>query len=146
MLECFECCRLETTCNHNPTEVVASLEKHHLAAFLHMEKNFQVIQRNLPPNDPFMAGAYNNMGAMLLFAKDYSLALAYFEKALNVLSKSSNNHSMLAMTYSNMVTAFAGLGDYNEAADYNRRAVTTTTSGNMGLNNVISKNYEDELD
>jgi tetratricopeptide (TPR) repeat protein len=93
-----------------------------------------------------MAGAYNNMGAMLLFAKDYSLALAYFEKALNVLSKSSNNHSMLAMTYSNMVTAFAGLGDYNEAADYNRRAVTTTTSGNMGLNNVISKNYEDELD
>ncbi len=93
-----------------------------------------------------MAGAYNNMGAMLLFAKDYSLALAYFEKALNVLSKSSsNNHSMLAMTYSNMVTAFTGLGDYNKAADYNRRAVTTT-SGNMELNNVISKNYEDELD
>ena len=57
-----------------------------------------------------MAGACNNIGAMLLGAKDYSGALSYFEKALDILNKSfSNNNSMLAMTFSNLAKAFDGL-------------------------------------
>jgi tetratricopeptide (TPR) repeat protein len=78
--------------------------------------------------------------------KDYSSALSYFEKALDILEKSfSNNQSMLAMTYSNMAKTFDGLGEYNKAIDYARQAVTTAYA-DFGSNNDVIKSYEDQFD
>jgi len=89
-----------------------------------------------------MAGVCNNIGAMLLGAKDYSGALSYFEKALDILNKSfSSNNSMLAMTFSNLAKALDGLGQFTEAIDYARQAVNTAYA-DFGS----AESYKDQLD
>jgi len=136
----------EAKLTHNNTNQADSIAELQSAALSHTEKFFEVIQSNLLPNDPFMAGVCNNIVTILLGAKDYSGALSYFEKALDILNKFfSSNNSMLAMTFSNLAKALDGRGQFEEAIDYARQAVNTAYA-DFGSNDDVIKSYEDQLD
>jgi tetratricopeptide (TPR) repeat protein len=73
----------------------------------------------------FLAVICNNIGQAYHSMKDYSNALAYYEKALEIEQRSlPSTHPTLAVTYSNMATVPADLCRYKEAVEQLERAVT----------------------
>ena len=79
-----------------------------------------VYEELLKPEDKRLAGLYNNMSSALSDAGRLDEALAYCEKALEILSKSSGNEAEEAITYLNMTAMYEkrdGLADAQEAID-----------------------------
>ena len=92
-----------------------------------------------PPNDVSLSMHYNNIGESYYSMKDYSNALASFEKALDHLQKCSPiNQQLLAKTQNNIAKTLDGLGRYREAFEI---ALST-----LGSDHPETKVYRDHLD
>ncbi len=76
----------------------------------------KIHEESAVPNDPELAIIYNNMGVTYYRMKDYSSAIRFYQKSLDIESKSlGSNHPNLADTYHNIAYAFEGLEMYQKA-------------------------------
>ncbi len=71
----------------------------------YFEKAQEVYETILPENDNRLAGLYNNYGLSLVDLEIYDKALALYQNALTVLSKTPGNAPEKAITYLNMANA-----------------------------------------
>jgi tetratricopeptide (TPR) repeat protein len=66
----------------------------------------------------------NNIGLVYKNMCEYSKALSYYEKALEIQQETlPTNHPDLAASYNNIGTAYCGMGKYPEALSYYERAL-----------------------
>ncbi|CAF1485095.1 unnamed protein product [Adineta steineri] len=138
----FSCEQPVTTCFDQNNSDTILYKNDYIMALSYYAKALQIVQRSLPPNNPYLATNYNNFGNQLCLIEEYQEALSYFEKALEIIYRSfSNNHSLLAKTFSNMANALAGIGRYKEAVDSSKRAVETAHCS-FEINNSEVEEYE----
>jgi len=80
--------------------------------------------KNLEPNHPDLATAYNNLADACLQAGNYKEAGNYFQKALDIKQKNvPKNHPDLAVAYNNLGVAFENTDDYSQALTYYHKAL-----------------------
>ncbi|CAF3807400.1 unnamed protein product [Rotaria sp. Silwood1] len=88
------------------------------------QSNHNLIAKYLPPNHPDLATSYNNIGAIYNELQDYSKALLYYEKSIQIMQKSlPPNHPFLALAYHNLALTFYRLRSYKTALEYGERAI-----------------------
>lgn len=84
------------------------------------EKAKEIYERELNPNDPKLAGLYNNMGLALVDLGRFQEARTLYEKALSIMSSIENGEPETAVTYLNLANleeAENGLEAASEAID-----------------------------
>lgn len=75
------------------------------------ERAFEAYINTIPENDYRFAGFYNNYALALYDTENYTEALRYFRKALNILSLYSGNDSEMAVTFCNLAHLFEKTND-----------------------------------
>ena len=70
------------------------------------ERAFEAYINTISENDYRFAGFYNNYALALYDTENYSEALRYFRKALNILSLYKGNDSEMALTFCNLSHLF----------------------------------------
>ncbi len=70
------------------------------------ERAFEAYVNTIPENDYRFAGFFNNYALALYATENYSEALRYFRKALNILSLYKGNDSEMALTFCNLSYLF----------------------------------------
>lgn len=70
------------------------------------ERAFEAYINTIPENDYRFAGFYNNYALALYDTENYTEALRYFRKALNILSLYKGNDSEMAVTFCNLAHLF----------------------------------------
>ncbi len=81
------------------------------------ERARAVYERDLPPEDPQLAGLYNNMGLALVDLKRFEEADALYRKAIALMERREGGKPDAAITYLNMASAAEaqwGLWDADE--------------------------------
>ncbi len=68
------------------------------------EKAKRIYETSLSPEDPRLAGLYNNMALALVDEKDFCRAEALYSSALSVLEKNEGSEPEVAITYLNLAT------------------------------------------
>jgi tetratricopeptide (TPR) repeat protein len=135
----------ESTSTENDASVTQSTTNNMLIAQQSFQQIMESCQKLHLPNDPSAAVYYDHIGNGLCSMGDYWSALTFFEKALEIILTSlSNNHPLLAKTYSNMAKALDGCGRYKEAVDCAEQAVTTARQ-NFESTSVEIEAYENQL-
>lgn len=66
------------------------------------EKAKELLERLLPPDDPQLAGLYNNMGLCLVDLGRFAEARSLYEKAIAIMQKQPNGKPDVAITYLNL--------------------------------------------
>ena len=75
------------------------------------ERAFEAYINTIPENDYRFAGFYNNYALALYETENYTEALRYFRKALNILSLYKGNDSEMAVTFCNLAHLFEKTND-----------------------------------
>lgn len=75
------------------------------------ERAFEAYINTIPENDYRFAGFYNNYALALYDTENYTEALRYFRKALNILSLYKGNDSEMAVTFCNLAHLFEKTND-----------------------------------
>ena len=86
----------------------------------YFEKAKEIYEKNLKPNDPKLAGLYNNMGLALVDLGRFQEARALYEKAVAIMSNTENGEPEAAVTYLNLANleeSENGLEKASEAID-----------------------------
>ena len=79
---------------------------------------------NYARTDSLKATSYNNIGFVYSEQGDYSRALSYYEKALQIQSQIyGEQHSSVATSYNNIGCVYSNQGDYNKAMSYYEKAL-----------------------
>lgn len=104
------------------------------------DKALDYYQRAVPfiegTNDLEAIGTINvNIGEIYLIKKEYSLALNYFEKALNALEQSGGNSAFVLM---NMGKTYAAQGEKKQAIAYHERAIKSANAKSSKSQLVLS--------
>lgn len=90
------------------------------SSILAMEK----MEKNLSPDDPALAQAYNNVGCTCGDLGNHGKALGYHQKALSIRERVlSPDHPDLAMSYGDVGSAYGHLGDHRKALEYKQKAM-----------------------
>ena len=92
------------------------------------EKARAVYEAELKPDDPRLAGLYNNMSLALVDLGRYAEARALYQKAISVLSATEGNEPELAVTYLNLANleeAEKGLENGAEAIETDLETAAT---------------------
>ncbi len=77
----------------------------------------------LPSNHPSLATSYTCHGSVYVKMGDYSKALSYYEKALEIKEKIlPPNHPSLAISYTCHGSVYVEMGDYSKALSYYEKA------------------------
>ena len=93
----------------------------------------KILQNKSPLAHPLLAENFHQMASMFYRLKDYSNALIYCQKTLELDEKYlPSNHVSFSSTYFNLATVYEGLHDWQKARDYAEKAVQVarTSYGN----------------
>ncbi|CAF3966410.1 unnamed protein product, partial [Adineta steineri] len=83
-----------------------------------------IYQETLPSNHPDLATSYSNIGLTYSEMGEYSKALSYYEKALEIQEKSlPSDHPDSAITYNNIGSVYDFMGEYSKTLSYYERAL-----------------------
>ncbi len=86
-------------------------------ALVNYEKALQIFEQN--PSTGFTASVYKNTGNIYMRRMDYTKAVDYLTKALNIEKQLQNQHKLVPL-YSDLSNAYHFLGNYEEeVAQYN---------------------------
>ncbi|CAF4164299.1 unnamed protein product, partial [Rotaria sordida] len=81
-------------------------------------------EKTLPPNHPDLASFYNNIGAVYRNMGEYSKALTYYEKDLEITLKAlPPNHPYFAGSYNNIGLVYDNMGEYSKALSSYERSL-----------------------
>ena len=80
--------------------------------------------KSLPPNHPDLATSYGNIGQVYSKMGEYSKALEYYEKSMEIQRKSlPPNHPDLATSYNNIGQVYSNMGEYSKALEYYEKSM-----------------------
>ena len=78
----------------------------------------------LPSNHPSLASSFNNIGEVYRNMREYSTALSFYEKGLEICQKTlPPNHPSLAVSFYNIACLFTNMENYSKALSYLQRAL-----------------------
>ncbi|CAF1145136.1 unnamed protein product [Rotaria sordida] len=78
----------------------------------------------LPPNHPYLAGTYGNIGQVHDKIGDYSKAFELHQKSLEIRQESlPPNHPSLAKTYYNIGEVHIHMGEFSKALEFHKKSL-----------------------
>jgi tetratricopeptide (TPR) repeat protein len=88
------------------------------------EQSLNINEKILPPNDPRLATAYNNIGMVYRKIGEYSKALSLFERSLEIMEIAlPPDHPVLATFYNNIGMVYDNMDEYSKALSSYERSL-----------------------
>lgn len=113
------------------------------------KKVMECYENTLDDTDMLYASMYNNMSLLMQEAGDFGKAKEYLIKALEIVNSNEKNLFEEAVTYANLSSTCAVLGENDNALKYGQRAITLFREGKIkdahfaaALNGVGSAYYK----
>lgn len=95
------------------------------------KKVMECYKNTLDESDMLYASMYNNMSLLEQEAGDFAKAKKYLLRALDIVNANENNLFEEAVTYANLSSTCAVLGENKEAMEYGQRAITLFREGKI---------------